>query len=65
VEDVFKMLATKIVKKIESKEINPDSESNYGFRRNKKAGSPTKPSTIKIEKPQVINREVQKDKCSC
>lgn len=38
---------------------------NYGFRRNKKAGSPTKPSTIKIEKPQVINREVQKDKCSC
>jgi len=27
VEDVFKMLATKIVKKIESKEINPDSES--------------------------------------
>lgn len=64
-DEVFKTLGTRILKKIETKEINPDNESNYGLRKGKKGGSLAKKgSNVNIIKPSVATKE-KTENCSC
>lgn len=57
VGEVFRTLATRILKKIESREINPDNELNYGLRRGKKGSSAKKDSPVNIMKPSISTPE--------
>lgn len=55
--EVFKALATKVLKKIESGEINVDNDSKWGVRKNKKNTSPRKDNSGGLTNPSTQTKK--------
>lgn len=62
VNEIFEILATRVLKKIESKEINPETDSKCGVRPGKKNTSPRK--TGSLVPPSTVPPK-ESDSCSC